>query len=230
MISKRDLLNRLKRLKEEPDARVPICLVLDISGSMIGEPIEKLNEGISAFYSAIKEDDDARGAADIAIVTFGGEAKAVTDFDSIDKQIVPSLIAYGGTPMGEAINIAIDMLEERKNQYKRVGVDYFQPWLILMTDGQPNGNEAQLEEAIRRTNSLLDARKLTVFPIAIGQHADEKVLERFSGKSPLYLENLKFREFFTWLGRSVQVTTESIPGEEIKLDINGINKWAKINL
>ena len=57
MISKRDLLNRLKRLKEEPDARVPICLVLDISGSMIGEPIEKLNEGISAFYSAIKEDD-----------------------------------------------------------------------------------------------------------------------------------------------------------------------------
>ena len=41
---------RQEDLVENPTARVPICLVLDVSGSMDGEPIRELNEGVELFF------------------------------------------------------------------------------------------------------------------------------------------------------------------------------------
>lgn len=37
---------RLEDLVNNPTARVPICLCLDVSGSMDGAPIQELNQGI----------------------------------------------------------------------------------------------------------------------------------------------------------------------------------------
>ena len=55
------------------------------------------------------------------------------------------LTANGNTPMGEGVRLALDLLDKRKQEYKDKGVDYYQPWLVLMSDGQPNGNVAILE-------------------------------------------------------------------------------------
>ena len=40
-----DNLLRRKDLVENPTARVPVCLCLDVSGSMSGDPINELNCG-----------------------------------------------------------------------------------------------------------------------------------------------------------------------------------------
>ena len=53
-----DLL-RMEDLVNNPTARVPVCLCLDVSGSMNGEPIHELNEGVRMFYNAIQEDETA---------------------------------------------------------------------------------------------------------------------------------------------------------------------------
>ena len=65
--------------------------------------------------------------------------------------------------MGEAINLALDMLESRKSEYSDSGVDYYQPWLVVMTDGQPNGNIRELETAIMRTTNLIVEKNLQYF-------------------------------------------------------------------
>ena len=41
-----NLLVRLEDLINNPTARVPVCLCLDTSGSMDGQPINELNEGV----------------------------------------------------------------------------------------------------------------------------------------------------------------------------------------
>ena len=224
---KDNLLLRLEDLVNNPTARVPVCLCLDTSGSMEGQPIEELNEGVHLFYEAIKEDETALYSAEISIVTFGGNAECIKDFSSLEIQPeAPKLSAYGMTPMGEAVNMALDLLEKRKEEYKDKGVDYYQPWLVLMTDGEPNGDAEELSKAINRTANLVNQKKLTVFPIGIGKDADMEVLAKFSPKrSPLKLQGLKFKEFFAWLSKSVSKTSQSTPGETIKLDIEGIKGW-----
>lgn len=227
---KDNLLLRLEDLVNNPTARVPVCLCLDTSGSMDGQPIEELNEGVHLFYEAIKEDETALYSAEISIVTFGGNAECIKDFSSLEIQPeAPKLSAYGMTPMGEAVNMALDLLEKRKEEYKDKGVDYYQPWLVLMTDGEPNGDAEELSKAINRTANLVNQKKLTVFPIGIGKDADMEVLAKFSPKrSPLKLQGLKFKEFFAWLSKSVSKTSQSTPGETIKLDIEGIKGWGDL--
>lgn len=225
-----NLLVRLEDLVNNPTARVPVCLCLDTSGSMFGMPIDELNEGVRLFYEAIREDETALYSAEVSVVTFGGNAQCIADFASLELQPnAPTLTADGMTPMGEAVNMGLDLLEQRKDEYKDRGVDYYQPWLVLMTDGAPNGDSAELSRAINRTVDLVNQKKLTVFPIGIGSDADMNVLAQFSPKRPpLKLQGLKFREFFAWLSKSVSKTSQSTPGESVKLDVEGIKGWGEL--
>lgn len=225
-----DDLIREQDLVNNPTARVPVCLCLDVSGSMYGQPINELNDGVRLFYEAIKEDETALYAAEVCIVTFGDDARCLVDFSSLEIQPDPPVLqASGLTPMGEAVNIGLDMLEKRKNEYKSKGVDYYQPWLVLMTDGGPNGDASELARAIGRTVDMADKKKLSVFPIGIGSDADMDVLAKFSPRRPpLKLQGLKFREFFEWLSQSVSRTSQSMPGENVQLDVEGIKGWGEL--
>lgn len=221
-----EFIIRQQELVENPTPRIPICLVLDISSSMSGAPINELQEGVNTFFAAIKDDEVAQYSAEISIVTFGGVAKKALDFFSIERQAVPALHPDGATPMGEAVLMALDLLEARKGEYRNAGVDYYQPWMVLMTDGQPTDS---IDAAARRISELVNAKKLTVFPIAIGEGANFVELGRLSpGRPPLRLKGLNFREFFLWLSRSVSRVSQSTPGEAVTLDTDGIKAWGQV--
>lgn len=244
-------------LADNPVPRLPICLCLDTSGSMgtveSGDYVytgrtewidgnryriveggntrlSELQKGIDLFIRSIRDDETARYSADICIVTFDSAAQCVMGFSSVDDvNTAPCLSCRGDTAMGEGVSLALDLLEERKREYKDSGVDYYQPWLVLMTDGEPNGNLRILDEAMNRTVSLLRNRKLTIFPVGIGQEADLSTLNRFSPDRPaLRLQGLKFSEFFGWLSKSVSRTSQSVPGEYVKLDLEGIRGWGEL--
>ncbi|MCL1949150.1 MAG: VWA domain-containing protein [Turicibacter sp.] len=227
-----DLIFDANDLIENPSTRLPVCLCLDVSGSMAGEAIAELNKGVETFYEALKVDEVAMYAADVCVIAFDSETNIVQEFQSIASQgEAPVFHAGGKTYMGEAVNTALDALEARKAEYRENGVDYFQPWLVLMTDGSPNGNLQELKTATSRTKELIEGDKLTVFPIGIGQQADLTSLEKFSpNRSPLRLQGFKFKEFFSWLSQSVSATSQSIPGESIPMDINGLKGWADLSL
>lgn len=236
-------LLRVEDLVNNPTPRVPICLCLDISGSM-GAPvkngrsmfsgsttrIKELQEGVNLFYEEIKSDEVAKYSAEICIVTFNNRATCVMDFANIERQTsIPQFVPAGQTWMGEGVNLALDLLEKRKNEYRDKGVDYYQPWLVLMTDGEANGNRQELERAIQRTISLERQRKLVIFPIGIGDETDMPTLKRFSERrTALKLQGLKFQEFFDWLSKSVSRLSQSIPGEAFSLDQEGIKGWAEL--
>lgn len=214
-------------LVDNPTARVPVALCLDTSGSMDGDPIAELNEGIHHLHASIYGDELARYAAEIAVVTFGsGGVQTHRDFAQATPAPDYHLDAGGLTPMGEAVNRALDLLDARKEAYKATGVDYYQPWLVLMTDGHPTDD---VGEAAGRVSALAQARRLTVFPIGIGEDADLDTLARFSPKRPpLRLRGLAFDRFFEWLSRSVQQVSASLPGEEVPLDVDGLRGWGTL--
>lgn len=202
-------------LADNPTKRVPVCLCLDTSGSMDGSPISELNDGVKAFYDAINDDDVAKSAADVCIVTFGYNGVVENQgFQSIYGEIAPSFYADGGTPMGEAVEKALDLLESRKSEYRNSGVDYFQPWLVIITDGAPTDN---IDRAASRSSDMANNGKLTIFPIGVGG-ANMDTLRRFSPKrNPMKLKGLYFKEFFEWLSKSISITSRSRAGDSVNL-------------
>ena len=123
------------------------------------------------------------------------------DFGDVEDMKLPTFRAGGGTPMGEATLEALDMLEDRKKQYKKNAVTYWQPWLVLMTDGAATDGEHALPNkvamAAEKTCDLVKNKKLTLFSIIIEPGTPDE-LEKFCGKlAPL--DGVKFEEFFVWL-------------------------------
>lgn len=216
---------RKKELRTNPSARVAVCLVLDTSGSMDGAPINELNKGVRLFVDAIKNDDIAKYAAEIAIVTFGGEVEVYSDFCSIENLKFQDLYAEGGTPMEEAVSTALDLLETRKREYVDAGIDYYQPWMVIMSDGQPDyppNNSSSI------TYNMAKNRKLSCFQLGIGDGADMQTLAKFSPRAPLRLKGLNFEGFFEWLSKSIQAVSQSTVGDEVKLDTSTIDQWAQL--
>jgi len=219
-----DLILRQEELVENPTARLPVCLVLDTSASMTGAPITELQEGVNTFFAQLLADDVAKYSAEVAVVTFGGNVDMAVDFAAVTRQTVPSLTAGGMTPMGEAVEKALELLQTRKDEYKRAGVDYYQPWLVIMTDGAPTDS---ISNASRLIDELVRGKKLAVFAIGVGKDADMKELAKLSGgRPPLKLKGLEFGQFFLWLSASVARVSQSVPGNKVNLD--PVAAWASV--
>lgn len=219
-----ELILRQEELVENPTARLPVCLVLDTSASMTGTPIKELQEGVNIFFQELLGDEVAKYSAEVAIVTFGGQVEMPVDFAAVTSQTVPSLKAGGMTPMGEAVEKALELLDTRKDEYKRAGVDYYQPWLVLMTDGSPTDSIARASQLV---DQLSKDKKLAVFAIGVGNDADMNELGKLSGgRGALKLNGLEFNKFFLWLSASVARVSQSVPGN--KVDLDPVSAWASV--
>lgn len=216
-----------------PDTRMPVALCLDTSGSMEGAPIVELARGVDQFFHAMLEEKKTKNSAEVAVVTFDSNVTVLQNFREVADICATGVPEYnfeanGLTFMGEAINTVLDLLEDRKQSHKKMGNSYFQPWLVLMSDGAPNGSYEELVRAQNRIHDLVMKERLTVFAVGIGESADLVTMQSLSpGRPPLKLRGLNFREFFTWLGASVKMVSNSKPGEKVALPAGeSISSWA----
>ncbi len=58
--------------------RLPVYLLLDTSGSMYGEPIEAVKNGVQTLISTLRSDPYALETAYISIITFNSTAQQVS--------------------------------------------------------------------------------------------------------------------------------------------------------
>ena len=211
---------------ENPTPRVPISLVLDVSGSMEGAPLEELNEGVASFFRSLQEDEVARYAAEVSVITFGDQVTQVVPFGPLDTVTPPILTARGKTRLGEAVSLALVSLERRKELYQALGVDYYQPWMVLMTDGKPTDDVA---EASRTVHRLCADRKLVFFGVGVGDGANMDRLGAICppNRPPRRLQGLRFAEFFQWLSRSMASVSRSA-GPDARVALPPADGWAAI--
>jgi uncharacterized protein YegL len=204
------------------DPRCACVLLLDTSGSMNGTPINALNEGLLAFQQSIQEDSLASRRVEVAIVTFGsGGVQKIQDFVTGGDFAAPLLQAGGTTPMGEAIRLALEMVRERKATYRENGVLYYQPWVVMITDGAPTDEWKTAAQAVRGEEA---AKGLSFFAIAVGA-ANLQILSEISVRQPMKLDGLNFVELFVWLSQSQKRVSANKVGEQTALP--AVN-WAAV--
>lgn len=204
------------------EERLAIGLLLDVSGSTAGSSIRALNSALPHLGSELMKHEYARRRAELCLVTFGGSVKA-TEFCKVPDFSPPLLSAGGGTPMGEAINLTLDLIEARKQSYKSAGIPYYRPWVFLFTDGEPTDS---FELAARRVHEMERQKKVVFFGIGF-DGANMEVLTEICPptRKPLKLNGLDFQEFFVWLGPSANGGASAPPNQPLVLPPPG---WAVI--
>jgi uncharacterized protein YegL len=207
-------------------------LLLDTSGSMDGPKIAQLNDALRTFRDETAADELARKRVDLAIITFGGSVETVQNFSSIEQFEPSTLSASGGTPMGEAILKASDLIEQRKQQYKSQGIDYYRPWMFLITDGSPTDmspGDPTWKEVVKRVREGEASKKFMFFAVAV-EPADLEILAQIAPPSrpPVKLIGSKFKEMFQWLSKSQARVSSSRVGENVSIENPVAAGWGEV--
>ena len=175
--------------------RLPIVFCLDVSPSMgwkeghNSSSIELLNAAVSNFIKELKKDPKARTAAEVSFVAFSTNIEMDTEFESISSLNAPTFapVTRGGTQMAAAVLRSIQKIENRRRQLENSEIGYYAPFLVIVTDGNPdqNDNREQHNQALSLVRSHCDshigASEIIVpFIIGVGDRIDSKTLNSYS--------------------------------------------------
>ena len=92
-------------MTDEYTRRLPVYLLLDCSGSMAGNAIIAVNEGLWMIYHLLMADPQALETVHISVIRFSDHADQY-ELTPIDKFQPPTLSASGMTAMGAALRLA----------------------------------------------------------------------------------------------------------------------------
>jgi uncharacterized protein YegL len=175
---------------------------------MQGQPIAALERGYAAFISYLNTETLASKRVEVAVVTFGSVATVLVPMQEARMLQPARFTASGRTNMAAGIHLALDIIEDRKDAYKAAGLQYYRPWILILTDGEPSPEG--FEEAVARLNSAEMARGVTIFAVGAGPHVNYQQLSRMSQqRSPAPLDGLKYEELFEWLSASLSNVSNS---------------------
>ncbi|KDR28781.1 hypothetical protein BG60_09115 [Caballeronia zhejiangensis] len=197
---------------DNPEPRCPCLLLLDTSASMRGAPIAELNSGIASFKDELAADSLAMKRVEVAVVTFG-PVEVKNEFQTAPHFQPPRLEAAGVTPMGEAIERGLELLQQRKSEYRNNGIAFYRPWVFMITDGAPTDAWQQAAELIREGEAN---KSFAFFTVAV-DGANLDILRQISVRDPVRLQGLRFRELFQWLSNSMKSVSQSTPGTAVAL-------------
>ena len=206
---------------DNPEPRCPCLLLLDVSGSMQGQPITELNAGLTTFKDELAADALAMKRVEVGIVTFG-PVQIALPFQGAASFYPPALTAQGDTPMGAAIKQGLDLVRQRKDEYRANGISYCRPWVFLITDGGPTDEWQSAAAAVREGEA---SKSFAFFAIGV-QGANMDTLQQISVREPLRLDGLRFRDLFSWLSISLRSVSRSTPGTEVPLQ--SPQGWASV--
>ncbi len=217
-------MSDLNDLIDNPSPRCACILVLDTSGSMNGDPIDQLNAGVVEFINSVQNDDLAKYSVELAIITAGGNVQEEMPF-TVAKNIDYNnrFEATGLTPLGSAVEQALRMLDERKEEYRQTGTPYYQPWLVVISDGAPTD---QWQHIAAKAKSLAENKKLVSLVVGVN-NADMATLGQFSNRPALKLQGLNFSDFFEWLSASMSRVSSS-GSTSAQVNLPSVTSWAAI--
>lgn len=211
------------------DARpLPVLLLVDNSGSMANEKINTVNVAIKEMLAEFSVIKNAKGKISIGVITFGNTVEVIQPIDKIENINVPEFKAAGKTWMGQAIDKAIDILEDKNQVPERA----YTPTIILLSDGLPSDCPEQMDlknynfsqwEPLQRLHSSERLKKCPKLALGIGEGTNYKMLNAFINNSevPVIKANdlATITKFFQWVTYSISKRSiSSNPNELISED------------
>jgi uncharacterized protein YegL len=205
--------------KSISERHVACVFLLDVSGSMNqNDAIGKLNKGIAGFREHMQNDPKTADVVDVAVVTFGEKVEVAHGFRPVSEMAVPTLTAYGATPLGEALTKGLELIDERKAVYKRSGTPYYRPWVFCITDGTPTDD---CHTAAVKLKEEENNKRLLGYCVCTGDgNAPPEIKDIFNPGRIFKLDGMDYSGLFEFVSNSLTAVSKSNPNSEsINVDI-----------
>ena len=198
--------------------RLPVYLLLDTSGSMMGEPIESVKSGVQTMISALRQDPYALETAFLSIITFNSTASQLVPLTELTNFQTPNLEASGTTSLGEALTLLAQKADSEVAKTTTEQKGDWKPIVFLMTDGMPTDDwQKGLKEFQSRKWGMVVA-------CAAGQSVDTTILKQIT-EVVVQLDTAdssSFKAFFKWVSASISTSSAKI--EEGGKEVGGLSE------
>lgn len=163
----------LKEFLQTSPRSLPVIVLADVSGSMAADgKINALNTSLADMISTFGSIEDLRADIHVCVVSFGGKACIHTPLQAARHVKWIDLTCGGGTPMGAAMVLAADLIEDQK----AIPIRAYRPAVVLVSDGIPTDDwKAGLQRFVAGGRAQTADR----LALAIGGDADEGMLSEF---------------------------------------------------
>lgn len=188
--------------------KLPVYLLLDTSGSMFGEPIEAVKNGLQVLTSTLNSDPYALETAHVSVITFDSDAKQAVPLTEIAAFQPPQLKASGCTALGEALGLVSKCADNEVTKTTEEKKGDWKPLVFIMTDGEPTDD-------MRKGLDEFKKRKWgTVVACAAGAGANTNTLKQITENvvSLDTTDSATIRQFFKWVSASVQANSVKVDG------------------
>ena len=198
--------------------RLPVYLLLDCSGSMFGEPIEAVKNGVQVLVSTLRQDPYALETAFLSIITFDSNARQVTPLTELSAFQQPSIQAHGCTALGEALALLAQQAAQEVTKTTTEKKGDWKPLVFIMTDGEPTDD---------LNKGLAEFRKCKwgmVVACAAGAGANTDTLKKITEcvVSLDTADSATIKAFFKWV--SASVSSGSMKVEETGTEANSLSE------
>lgn len=197
--------------------RLPVYLLVDTSGSMHGEAIEAVRNGLQVLVSALRQDPYALETAYLSVITFNSEARQLTPLTELMSFQVPDIQAGGTTALGGALSLLADCIEREVVKGNAETKGDWKPVIFLLSDGSPTDNLQSGIEALKRVKTG------TFVACAAGSAADSNTLKQIT-ETVVSLDTAdatSIKSFFKWVSSSISVSSQKI---ELGKEPNGLDE------
>ena len=197
--------------------RLPVYFLIDISESMIGEPIQEVEEGLASIIQSLKTDPNALETVFISIIVFAGQSKTLVPLQEIVSFYPPKFPIGSGTSLSEGLGHL--MHELRVNIVKttlEVKGDW-KPIIFLFTDGVPtDDSSAAINEWKNNWKNYTN-----MIAVSFGNETDNKILGDLTDNVLLFknTNSQSYKEFFKWVTNSIRTSSISVENNDSKFQI-----------
>ena len=186
--------------------RLPVYLVLDVSGSMHGEPIEAVRNGMQMLVSTLRTDPYALETAFLSVITFDEKARQAVPLTELMAFQPPTIEAGSTTSLGDALKVVKECIEREVKKTTAEEKGDWKPLVFLMTDGQPT------DDWEKGLNEFKKVKTGMVIACAAGPQADTKVLKQITEVvvSLDTADSSTIGAFFKWVSASISTSSKKV--------------------
>lgn len=205
--------------------RLPIYFLVDVSESMVGEPIEQVQQGMRTIIQELRVDPYALETVFVSIIAFAGKATTLTPLTELYKFYPPVFPIGGGTSLGTGLDFLMDSIDREVTRTTADAKGDWKPIVFLFTDGIPTDD---YRAAFRRWNDRYRGHA-NIVAVSLGDNADTLTLAQITENVLILKETDResFTRFFKWVTASIKTTSVSVSEQaqdEVKLaPTTGIN-------